>query len=149
MDDVLTTLVNNSHIGVYNNPTTIQLPPPYSPSESDNSTPFSNPMPVFFHAVVDSHPVAGRIGTFSVITHPKSTTGRACLVECGQTIMMAPNHTIAWYLDSFDDQADTITYTATNDRAGVIQYLSVQKKWTHEGQISEEEDEDEEEESND
>lgn len=147
MEDVLITLVNNSHIGIYNNPSTIDLPPPYNQSESrsDDPTPFSSPMPVFFHISVDSHPMEGRIGTFCVITHPKSTDGRACLIECGQTVVMAPNHTVAWYLDCFDDQTSTITYTATNDRAGVIRYLVVQKEWTSEGQIIEEEEEEDEE----
>jgi hypothetical protein len=107
---------------------------------------FISPYTVFFHIVIYVYPVANHTDTFVINAHPKSPEGRPCLLECGQIAVIHPNYTIAWQLDSFEEQQNIIVYTAYDCLSDSTHYFIIRHDWSgdssyfEEGESSEEED---------
>jgi hypothetical protein len=45
-------------------------------------------------------------------------------------VVIHPNYTIAWYLESFDEEQHTVTYTAQNDISETVRYFVIRKEWS-------------------
>jgi hypothetical protein len=122
-DDALNTLHNNRYILNDDNNTTQKLSHP-------NPGPFTCPTPVFFHIIVEVHPLQGRMGGFSVLAKPKTPDGRDCMMESGQMVVMYPNFTVAWHIEDFIFKERTVRYTATSDEVQAIRYLEIRHDWS-------------------
>jgi hypothetical protein len=106
------------------------VPPNHAKYES---APFTTLQPVFWHISIDAYHHAHKIGTFRAIDLPTAPSGEFTLIETGQTLVMIPDYTVAWYIDSFSINRDLIIYMLTNNAVRVIRYLEVLQKWSYEG----------------
>lgn len=98
------------------------------------------PRPAFFNAVIEAYPIPNKVGTYAIFTQPKTASGHPCLLECGDAVVMHPNYTVTWLLDSFYQNIQTVVYYATNGQAGVIRNLVIKHEWSEDVQ-SEDNDE--------
>jgi hypothetical protein len=109
--------------------------------ESHPNTPhYYTPQPTLFNAVIEACPIPNKTGTYAIFVQPKSPTGRPCLIECGDTVVIHPDYTVTWFLDSFYQNIQTVVYCATNEQAGVIRNLVIKHEWSEDMQ-SEDDDE--------
>jgi hypothetical protein len=86
--------------------------------------------PIAFHVIVEVHQLNDRMGGFSVITMPKTPDGKECMLESGQTVVMSPNFTVGWYMDSYVFKEHTVRYTGISREAQAIRYLEVRHEWS-------------------
>lgn len=110
---------------------TVTLSYPHEPADPTARS-FYTPRPVFFHAVIETHPVPRQTGTYVIVTHPRAPNGQSCVIETGHTIVVHPNYTIAWYLESYIHDENHVLFNATNDQAGVIRHFIVRREWMEE-----------------
>jgi hypothetical protein len=112
-----------------------------NPYHHDNEHPSNTtPQPALFNAVIEACPIPNKTGTYAIFVQPKSPTGHPCLIECGDTVVIHPDYTVTWFLESFYQNIQTVVYCATNEQAGVIRNLVIKHEWSEDMQ-SEDNDE--------
>ena len=117
-DDGLNTLRPIRHILNDDNYPSQKLPDP-------RSSTFTCTPPISFHVIVEVHPMNNQMGGFSVVAQPKTPDGRDCMLESGQTLVMYPNFTVGWYIETYIFKERTVRYTAISNEAQAIRYLEV------------------------
>jgi hypothetical protein len=86
--------------------------------------------PISFHVIVEVHYQNDQMGAFSVLAMPKTPDGKDCMMESGQTVVMFPNFTVGWYLESYIFKEHTVRYTGISREAQAIRYLEVRHDWS-------------------
>ena len=117
---------------------TVTLSHPHEPADPPTRS-FYTPRPVFFHAVIETYPFPSQTGTHVIIAHPRAPNGQSCVLETGHTVVVHPNYTIAWYLESYTNNEHHALINATNDQVGVIRNFIVKREWMEEIPGSDEE----------
>ena len=84
---------------------------------------------VLFHVVVSAYPLPDDTGVFLVAHCPRAPDGRMCLLECGHTIVIAPDFTTPWYLKSYEMDQGFIDYTAESEKLQAHRCIRVVLEW--------------------
>jgi hypothetical protein len=119
-----------AHISNNEPANTVTLPNPQSPTTSDNSLSFSCPRPVFFHVFFAAKLLDRHSGTLTVSHQPRAPNGTPCVMECGQSVVIFPDFTTAWYIEYFEEDGDVVTYTAFNDLGNIYLRFIIKREWS-------------------
>jgi hypothetical protein len=124
-------VINDIYITNHEEPHELPYPPlTRLPTSHRNSR-----RPVFFHVVVITSHVGESSTTaddqYIVTKQPRNPEGCRCLLENGQYVVISPDHTVAWRLDSFHEEGGAyIVYQGIDTISGETCDIWVDRKWS-------------------
>ena len=96
---------------------------------SSESTFFST-RPTFFHIYVAVSLLDCTTGTLAVVDQPRAPNGVQCVMECGQQVVIFPDFTTVWHIEYFNEDDDTVTYTAFNESGNNYINFVIKNDWS-------------------
>jgi hypothetical protein len=132
-DYALAVLLASPDVGNADGIHSIVIPSPLKFPNTNRHIPVISPTPAPFDIVIHAVASEGDTSTYMIPVAPRAPNGKFCLLQQGLTMVIQPNFTIAWYLQSVQVMEDKVRYIGINDIMGVIRKFEIKKDWSVEG----------------